>query len=145
MVVHPHCPCSRASIEELSAIMAHSEDRLTAFVLFMKPDGTSEDWEKTDSWRNAAKIPGVQVLSDNEAIEARRFNAATSGQTILYDKNGQLIFSGGITGSRGHSGANTGSSAIISLVNHEVPETTETAVYGCPLFEPGDECRIPRK
>jgi hypothetical protein len=145
MAVHPQCPCSRASIEELAAIMAHCEGRLNAYVLFMKPEGTSEDWEKTDLWRSAAKIPGVNLVSDVDVKEAARFNAATSGTTLLYDPNGQLIFSGGITGSRGHSGDNLGRSAIVSLVNREVPEATETAVYGCPLFDPANECRIPRK
>jgi hypothetical protein len=123
--------------------MAHSQGRLTAYVLFLKPAGFSEDWENTDLWRNAAGIPGVTAIVDDEGAEAKRFHAATSGQTFLFDANGQLLFSGGITGSRGHSGDNAGKIAIVSLVNSGASELTETSVFGCPLFDPDSECRIP--
>jgi hypothetical protein len=144
MLAHPHCPCTRATIGELASIMAHSQGRLTAYVLFLKPEGFVEDWEKTDLWRSAASIPGVTAMIDDEGAEATRFHAATSGQTLLYDANGRLLFSGGITGSRGHSGDNPGQASIISLVNSGAAERTETAVFGCPLFDPNSECRIPK-
>jgi hypothetical protein len=54
------------------------------------------------------------------------------------------MFSGGITGSRGHSGDNAGRSAIVSLVNGESTETAETFVFGCSLFETNSECRDPK-
>jgi hypothetical protein len=124
--------------------MAHSQGRLTAYVLFLKPAGFSEDWEKTDLWRSAASIPGVTAMIDDQGAEADRFHAATSGQTLLYDAAGILQFSGGITGSRGHSGDNPGQTAIVSLVNSGAAERTETSVFGCPLFDPNSECRIPK-
>jgi hypothetical protein len=143
VLAHPHCPCTRATIEELASIMAHSQGRLTAYVLFLKPAGFAEDWEQTDLWRSAARIPGVTAMVDDEGAEANRFNAATSGQTLLYDAHGHLLFSGGITGSRGHSGDNAGQTAIVSLVNSGAARVTETSVFGCPLFDPDSECRIP--
>jgi hypothetical protein len=126
---------------ELAAIMAHSQGRLTAYVLFLKPKGFSEDWEKTDLWQSAASIPGVNVMIDEGGAEARLFNSSTSGQTILYDPAGRLQFSGGITGSRGHSGDNAGRSAIVSLVSAGVATRAETLVFGCPLFDKNSECR----
>jgi hypothetical protein len=140
MLIHPHCPCSRATIGELAKVMANTQHRLTANVLFLKPIGFSEDWEKTDLWESARTIPGVKVLIDNGGTEARRFNAATSGQTILYDPHGNLRFSGGITASRGHSGDNMGHATIVSLVNAKVADRTETTVFGCPLFNDNSEC-----
>jgi hypothetical protein len=142
MLVHPHCPCTRATVGELAEIMAHAQGRLTAFVLFLKPAGFSEDWEKTDLWQTAASIPGVNVMADDGGTEARLFNSSTSGQTILYDAAGRLLFSGGITGSRGHSGDNAGRSAIVSLVNADEADRTETFVFGCPLFDKNSECRV---
>ena len=142
MLAHPHCPCSRASVGELARIMAHSQGRVRAYVLFATPAGSAEDWEKTDLWQSAAEIPGVSVVKDSEGVEARLFNAVTSGQTLLYDTRGQLLFSGGVTGSRGHFGDNPGQGAIISIVNAEVPERTETSVFGCPLFNPPSECKV---
>jgi hypothetical protein len=121
--------------------MAHSQGRLSAYVLFLKPAGFSEDWEQTDLWQSAANIPGVKVMLDGDGKEARLFHAGTSGQTVLYDPHGRLLFSGGITGSRGHFGDNAGQASIVSLVNAEVPSQTETSVFGCPLFDPQSECR----
>jgi len=144
MLAHPRCPCTRASVGELAAIMAHSQSRLTAYVLFLKPEGFPDDWEKTDLWQSASRIPGVTVLLDEDGREARLFQAATSGQTVLYDKQGHLLFRGGITSSRGHSGDNAGRSAIVSLVNSEAYQQTETLVFGCPLFNPQSACRVPR-
>ena len=141
MLAHPHCPCTRASISELASLMAHSRGRLTAYVLFLKPAGFSEDWEKTDLWRSAASIPGVTPVIDDEGAEARRFRAATSGQTMLYGAGGDLLFSGGITMARGHAGDNAGESAILSLVNSGVAEQTETPAFGCPLFDKNSDCQ----
>ena len=140
MLSHPHCPCTRASIEELNRLMAQTQGRVTAYVLFLKPAGSSTDWEQTDLWRSAARIPGVNVFADDNGIEARRFHAATSGQTALYDLDGHLLFSGGITSARGHSGDNAGRSAIVSLLNTGEADKTETPVFGCPLYSNGSEC-----
>jgi hypothetical protein len=145
MLAHPHCPCTRASIGELASIMAHCQGRLTAYVLFLKPKGFSDDWEQTDLWQSAAIIPGVTVVADDDGSEARRFHAVTSGQTVLYDTQSRLLFSGGITGARGHSGDNAGRSSIVSLVNEGAADQTETAVFGCPLFNPTSECRVSKK
>jgi hypothetical protein len=142
ILAHPHCPCTRATIGELASILAHSQGRLTAYVLFVKPGGFPADWEKSDLWQSAASIPGVTVVIDEEGAEADRFHAATSGQTLLYDAGGRLLFSGGITGSRGHYGDNAGQTAIVSFVNSGAAERTETMVFGCPLFDPKSECRM---
>src|SRR5437764_3612419 len=37
MLAHPHCPCSRASVGELARLMAQAQDRVAAYVLFLKP------------------------------------------------------------------------------------------------------------
>jgi hypothetical protein len=140
MVVHPHCPCSRASLGELARLMAQAQGRVKAFVVFSKPPNVSENWEHTDLWDSAAAIPGVNVLADEAGVEARIFHAVTSGQTMLYDKHGNLRFSGGITGGRGHEGDNAGRSGVIAILNSSEHERLETAVFGCDIFAP-DECQ----
>ena len=135
MLAHPHCPCTRASVGELAQIMAHVQGKVRAFVLFLKPEGSGTDWEDTDLRRSAAEIPGVAVLSDLNGAEARRFGAETSGHTFLFDKGGRLLFSGGITESRGHAGGNAGENAILSLVNTHASERTKTSVFGCSLVD----------
>lgn len=141
MLAHPRCPCTRASIHELSRLLTQVEGRVKPYVVFVKPKGYSEDWDTTDLWSGASVIPGVIVISDESGTEAKRFQAATSGQTLLYDKTGKLLFQGGITGARGHEGENPGRAAIVSIINTGTEMLDQTAVYGCPLFERSEECR----
>ena len=133
MFAHPHCPCTRASVGELAEIMAHVQGRVSANVLFVRPKGAADDWDETDLRRSAAAIPGVRVSTDVDGLEARRFGAETSGHTLLFDRDGHLVFSGGITQSRGHAGGNAGESAIVSLVNNHRPARSKTFVFGCSL------------
>jgi hypothetical protein len=136
MAVHPQCPCSRASIGELSALMARTTGRLRAWVIFVRPPGFSTDWAKSDLWRSASAIPGVTAVVD-DGREARLFGAATSGQTMVYDGGGRLLFTGGVTAARGHWGDNAGVSAIAALLGDPAPRANgKTPVYGCPLFAP---------
>jgi hypothetical protein len=136
IVAHPHCPCSRATMEELARLMALLQNRATATVIFVRPAGFSEDWERTDLWRDAARIPGVSVLTDLGGVEASWFGAQASGQTMLYDAAGNLRFTGGITVSRGHAGDSPGRNAILSILNTGNSVTTHTSVYGCSLHNP---------
>lgn len=141
MLAHPKCPCTRASINELNRLLMQVDRHVKTYVVFIKPDGSSDDWDSTDLWSSASAIPGTIVVRDESGIEAKRFQAATSGQTLLYDQNGKLLFRGGITGARGHEGDNGGRSAIVSLINTGTVLLDETPVYGCPLFERSEECR----
>jgi hypothetical protein len=133
MVAHPRCPCTRASIGELAQIMARERGKLIAYVLFVTPDKGDADWDETDLWRSARKIPGVTVLSDADGVAASRLGAETSGHTFLFAADGRLLFSGGITESRGHAGDNAGKSAVVSLLNDNPAQPKQTFVFGCAL------------
>jgi hypothetical protein len=135
MLTHPHCPCTRASVSELAQIMARVQGKVRAYVLLLKPEDSDAAWDDTDLRRSAAKIPGVTVLADPDGAEARRFGAETSGHTLLFDSAGHLLFSGGITASRGHAGDNPGESAIVSLINNHAADRAKTFVFGCSLVD----------
>jgi hypothetical protein len=113
--------------------MARVHGKMNAYVLFFKPKQSGAEWEETTLRGSAAAIPGVKVLSDVDGVEARRFGAETSGHTLLFDRDGRLLFSGGITQSRGHAGDNAGERAIVSMVNSEPAARADTLVYGCSL------------
>jgi len=137
MVVHPKCACSRASLGELSRLMSRVRGRVRGHVVFVKPDGVSEDWEKTDLAEEAMTIPDVDVIVDPGGVEAHRLGALTSGQTYLYAPSGELLFSGGITPSRGHHGDNAGSSRISAIVlSNDRKPAPPTHVYGCDILDP---------
>ena len=141
MFAHPKCPCTRASIGELALLMARCQDQVTGYVVFITPEGRAHEWAKTDLWDSAASIPGLRVLEDDCGVEAARFGAVTSGQTVLYDASGRLLFRGGITGARGHSGDNDGRSAVVSLLTSESVNLQQTPVFGCSLVDPPTHCR----
>ncbi len=142
VLMHPQCPCSRASLYELDRLAALCPNQSAITVLFLKPAGCSLAWTKTDLWRSASAIPGVCVRVDEQGEIARRFGAATSGDAVLYAPNGRLLYQGGLTGERGHEGDNTGLSALVDLLHGETPSSQPDAarnepvtepVYGCPL------------
>lgn len=135
MFVHPQCGCSRASVEELAKLVAHVRDRMAVYVLVYRPSDQPEGWEHTDLWASAAAIPGVRVSSDPDAAEASVFGAFVSGQTLVYDGAGRLVFNGGITFARGHVGDNDGRYAIESIVRDGTATLRRTPVFGCFLRE----------
>ncbi|HEV8702951.1 MAG TPA: hypothetical protein VGV60_16900 [Candidatus Polarisedimenticolia bacterium] len=136
MLVHPHCPCTRASIHELDRLMARTQGLFLAHVLFLLPAGVEGDWTQTDLWRTAAAIPGVEVAIDANGRESALFGAVTSGLTLLYSPYGRLLFEGGITQARGHEGDNPGADAIASLLRGDPTGQHRAPVFGCSLKNP---------
>jgi hypothetical protein len=133
IAVHPNCPCSRATIGELAKLQARFPGQLRVDVLFVRPRGFTQDWATTDLWRDAARIPGVLVVSDETQLATSLFGARVSGEVFLYDGAGTLRFHGGITASRGHAGDNDGRAAIEEFLNSGVIPIDHTPVFGCAL------------
>jgi hypothetical protein len=134
LFAHPQCPCTRATLEELNRLLAQCRGQVTAHVFFFKPDHAAADWTRTDLWRTASAMPGVMVHEDFNNTLAQKLGAETSGFVVLYDRQGRLLFKGGITGSRGHAGDNAGESTIVSLLAGQTATLKQTPVYGCSLL-----------
>jgi hypothetical protein len=134
VIAHPKCDCTRATLAELTKVMARVGSRARAFVVVIKPDDVEEGWEDTALWTTATQIPGVTVVRDAGVREAAVFGTSTSGQALLYGANGRLLFSGGLTASRGHEGENAGETSVIRLIEGSTPLGTTTPVFGCSLF-----------
>jgi hypothetical protein len=141
MFIHPQCPCSRASLGELANLMAHSPNRPNAYVAFVAPKGYPTSWVKSELWRTAAAIPGVHTVIDPDGLETRRFHSTTSGNVSLYNVAGDLVFSGGITPSRGHFGDSEGLDFALASLSGTTAKPYHSPVFGCPLFnkESGSE------
>ena len=137
LLAHPQCTCTPASLAELAEVLARARIRPRTYVVFLKPQGFANDWVQSDLWKAAAAIPGVTLVRDDDGQEARRFGSATSGQTLLYDGDGALRFSGGITASRSHAGDNAGRRSLVALLSGGAPDRAATNVFGCPLFASG--------
>jgi hypothetical protein len=134
MLAHPRCDCTRASLGELAELLARVKFKPRTFVVFIKPGGTASGWEQSGTWEQAHQIPGVTVVRDDDGDEARRFGVHTSGQTLLYDARGNLLYSGGTTGSRGKTGDNGGRADLVALVDGARRSRATRPVFGCPLF-----------
>ena len=134
LLAHPQCTCTGASLAELAEVLGRTHNPPKTYVLFLKPSEFFDGWEKTDLWRTASSLPNVTVLRDDDGREAARFGAVTSGQTLMYDADGELVFSGGITGARGHAGDNAGRSALIAILDRKQPSQRATSVFCCSLI-----------
>jgi len=133
MFLHPHCPCSVASVNELAKIMARCDGQLQATVYFIRPKSQPAGWERGPLWNLVVTIPGVNAQTDDGDLKSDQFHANTSGETLVYDRAGQLCFQGGITAARGHAGDNRGESAIIAIVLGKDFHVESSPVFGCPL------------
>lgn len=137
MFVHPRCPCTRASLEELARVLAQSPRPADVRVLFTVPANAGDAWRRGGLWDQAAAIPGVQTQTDAGGALAKRFGAVTSGQVLLYAPDGRLLFRGGITGTRGHEGDNPGSDAVLDRLTDSSLPCRRNPVFGCALaFDP---------
>jgi hypothetical protein len=137
LFAHPQCECTGATLGELAILMAQANGQVDTDVFFYRARGEDSAWARTDLWQTASAIPGVHPYEDPDAAMAKQFGVFTSGQTLLYSSDGLLLFKGGITAFRGHSGDNAGRSAVtelirgtVSPINHS-PVTTR--VFGCSL------------
>jgi hypothetical protein len=129
--LHPKCPCSRATLDELEALFPIAA---AVEVMFLRPSEVEAGWEKTSLWQRVSALPGVRVHTDTSGAEAKRFGAKTSGHVVLYGADGTLSFSGGITGARGHSGDNPGRRALASALGGAT--SSSAPVFGCPIETP---------
>ncbi len=133
MAVHPRCPCTRASLDELARIMEHADGAVAAHVLFYLPAANPGRWGSRDIWLRAEAIPGVTVHKDPSGAESARFGAETSGTVLLYDRAGRLTFAGGITPTRGQAGENPGTDAVTAHLSGKGAGLSCSPVFGCSL------------
>jgi len=104
--------------------------------LFFQPAEGKDEWRSNELWRQAAAIPGVRVQGDRDGIEAGRFGAETSGTVFLYDREGRLLFTGGITGGRGQYGNNAGLEAVLAYLSGETGTRLQRhPVFGCSILD----------
>lgn len=136
MFVHPHCPCSRASIQELGELMALAPGTLTARVYVELPDSMPAGWERTELWALAEATPGVAVITDAGGVAAAAFGASVSGDTQVYGFDGRLRFSGGLTPARGHQGDRHSRLEILARLATPTATPVHAPVFGCYLDGP---------
>ncbi|HEV7484800.1 MAG TPA: RedB protein [Thermoanaerobaculia bacterium] len=133
MFLHPNCPCSRASVHELAAVINALAPRLVPRIEFVLRTEAIRDWRASALRHDASSIRGAVVIDDDGGWEAARFGAQTSGLVLLYDRSGVLRFHGGITAGRGHEGGNRAEDSLAGILRNPSTAISQTSVYGCSL------------
>lgn len=130
LFAHPRCPCTRASLAEFVALLERLPRDVDASVVFIQPHDAPTEWRDGDLHQRARTL--AVAIHEVDGIEAARFGVSSSGHLVIYDGNGELRFSGGITASRGHVGDNLGlATAIAALQRTDSPG--HAPVFGCDL------------
>jgi hypothetical protein len=132
MLVHPHCSCSRASVQELAEIVEKAPRDVRTTVLVYRPREMAAGWERTGVYDAATRLRRARVVIDHDGAEAQVFGGFTSGQTFLYDGDGRLRFAGGVTSLRGHAGLNRGRADVIRIASQRKGDGSHP-VFGCAI------------
>ena len=103
--VHPHCPCSQASVLELRRVLQElarvaPKESVQASILIVRPPEAPAGWEHGEILREVQRWNEVSVTVDQGGETARQWAVATSGHVIVLDPQGRVRFRGGITSGR---------------------------------------------
>ena len=144
--VHPQCPCSASSVEELDRLLSRLGRsvslNLTAHVY--EPTQKPPGWVDSPMVTRLRRMNGVRVLSDPDGAKSASFGVLSSGHLLLY-RQGQLQFSGGLTSLRGHGGLSESGEAAYRVFMNSNPTGTlppvNWVVFGCPVSaDVAEEC-----
>jgi hypothetical protein len=156
MFVHPHCPCSRASLRQLRTMLGRlqagkSKPEVQATVWIVIPPEAAPGWEEGALLREVRCWQEAVIRLDVGAEQARRWGAVRSGHTVVTDPGGRVRFRGGVTAGRLREEqtavvhrltelilSNEGTAAFAQAqAQGSVPSAGEfqstAPVYGCPL------------
>lgn len=136
MFVHPLCVCTRASLTELREALDATGRSTAVWIVLLSPKGIAENWDDRNIADISDRIPEATIITDVDGKEADRFGASTSGHVVVYDRNGTLTFSGGITGARGHIGDNDGRRDVITALRGGSDHSHQHPIFGCGLDDP---------
>jgi hypothetical protein len=134
MGLHPHCPCSRATVEELAKILSRAPESVKLTVFAFKPKDEPDSWIEGSTVSSLKKFK-ARIVVDEEGTEAQRLGLATSGQVQVFSSAGVLLYNGGITAGRGHGGDNIGAQTVLELLRDGKSEGRSAPVFGCSIFE----------
>ena len=116
--VHPHCACTRVSTGELEPVLVRNQQGCYLQSVIVQPRDADRTWSETQLVEDLKQLPGSSVRMDPNGTETRRFGVSTSGHVLVYSTQGKLLFSGGVTASRGQAGDNWGKSTLDGILSN---------------------------
>jgi hypothetical protein len=142
MAIHPLCPCTDASIDELGDLLARSHGSCDALLLQYHPLHGTPEWPVDTSPRKLGGI-AVKVVLDPDGKIAATLGAETSGHVVFMDREGAVRFHGGLTIARGHDGRSPAQDAILEVLAGGRPTLNSAPVFGCALESKCMPAKIP--
>lgn len=141
LFMHPRCPCTRATITQLDRLLTASglekAEMPEVVVVATIPSSAGENdeaWLQSETLRLASELPNASVQYDTGGVKARSFGAQASGSVALYAPDGELLFVGGVTVSRGHDGDCLGAAQLLQQIkNPNEPVPVTAPALGCRL------------
>lgn len=130
---HPQCPCTRATMTELHRLATLIASRAQIHVVLVEPEGAPTGFTDGAILARARALPGAEVVIDRGEREATRFAARTSGTTLVYAADGELLFAGGLTVARGHEGGPAAERIRDAIATRGAQQTSP--IFGCALTE----------
>jgi hypothetical protein len=132
VALQPGCACSQATLEQLDRLAGSNPGAVQIVALIATYPEFPASQDVLGS--KLASLHDVRRVIDPQAALARRFGAVTSGHALLYDVEGHLRFSGGLTRARGHAGDSAGLDFLRAWLEHRRPATGASApIFGCAL------------
>ncbi len=132
--LHPLCPCSEASFSELLKVARAAQGRARILVLMYEPEAKPVDWKDSKLARRVRASQEVHWMEDTTGRIAAQFGVEASGTAVLYDKEGALVYGGGLTWARGHEGENAGVDAMIEFIVKGKTSLRARPVFGCKIL-----------
>lgn len=133
LFAHPLCPCTMASLVELTRVLQESAVQPSVTIALYQPAQAGAEWQTSPLVDAVREIPGAEVVWDREGNLAKLFAATTSGQVQLYDPQGKCLFNGGVTRLRGHKGESAASRLLHTALQGNQPAMIRSPIYGCDL------------
>lgn len=134
--LHPECTCSRASLEELGRLQRELGAQMEISI-YVSTQLSHEQTLQSTLYQKAIRNTNWTVTLDPEARIASAMKAYTSGACFLFHPDGQLVFAGGVTASRGHEGPAAGQQTIRNAVlsSNTTTPLAQSPVYGCGILD----------
>ncbi|MEM9411025.1 MAG: hypothetical protein AAGA30_07925 [Planctomycetota bacterium] len=133
LFLHPKCVCSYATLDQLTKILPANREHLNFTLSVYCPKSRDSQWSQTDLTESFQALFPSQVVIDHENREASCFGVNCSGHLVLYDPDGSLLFSGGITKSRGHRGDCIAAETLKKTILEKNTGPFSYPAFGCKL------------
>ena len=141
IALHPHCSCSRATLNELAKILSRAPNTCDVIALTYVPENALGHWLETELVDKCRRLNG-RIHPDPEGKLAVSLGSLTSGGVLLYDAEGSLCYQGGLTAARGHEGDNLGARTVLNILRGGRQDPMSLPVFGCPLQSETEETAL---